>query len=155
LALAPDRDRFSPIGRLAQFSVILAQQIFSFKEAVMKVRPIFSLLLVIAGFALGSASARDSGSSSTNYLALGDSVTFAYIDQAGYEYYYPTNFVGYADYLDLTLSLNSADAACPGETTSSFISSTAPDNGCRAYRALFPLHVVYGSVKSKSFLIEG
>ena len=41
-----------------------------------------------------------------------------------------------------------ADAACPGETTSSFISSTGPDNGCRPYRSLFPLHVVYGSARS-------
>jgi len=114
----------------------------------MKVRSILGVFLVIAGFALGSASAKNSRSNSNDYLALGDSVTFAYIEQAGYEYYYPTNFVGYADYLGLTLSLNLADAACPGETTSSFISSTAPDNGCHAYRTLFPLHVVYGSAKS-------
>ena len=129
------------------YLLFLPNKFSLFKEAVMKVRLIFSLLLVIAGFALGSASARDSGGGSTNYLALGDSVTFAYIEQAGYEYYYPTNFVGYADYLDLTLSLNVADAACPGETTGGFVSSTAPDNGCRAYRSLFPLHVVYGSIK--------
>src|ERR1019366_4137822 len=140
------------MGRPDRLSVILAQKIFPFKEAVMKVRLIFSLLLVIAGFAVGSASARDSSGSSTNYLALGDSVTFAYIEQAGYEYYYPTNFVGYADYLDLTLSLNSADAACPGGKNGSFISSTAPHNGCRAYRSLFSLHVVYGSIKGDYIL---
>ena len=75
-------------------------------------------------------------------------MAFGFIDQAGYEYYYPTNFVGYVDYAGLSLSLNVADAACPGETTSSFISSTGPDNGCRPYRVLFPLHVVYGSAKS-------
>ena len=114
----------------------------------MKVRRIFGVFLMIALFALGSASAKDRGGSSNNYLALGDSVSFGYIDQAGYEYYYPTNFVGYADYTGLSLSLNVADAGCPGETTSSFISWTGPDNGCRPYRALFPLHVVYGSVKS-------
>jgi lysophospholipase L1-like esterase len=44
--------------------------------------------------------------------------------------------------------LNVVDAGCPGETTSSFISSTGPDNGCRPYRTHFPLHVVYGSAKS-------
>jgi lysophospholipase L1-like esterase len=114
----------------------------------MKVRRIFSVFLMIALFALGSASAKGPGSSSNDYLALGDSVAFGYIDQAGYEYYYPTNFVGYADYDGLTLSLNVVDAGCPGETTSSFISSTGPDNGCRPYRTHFPLHVVYGSAKS-------
>lgn len=114
----------------------------------MKAPRMFSVFVMIALFALGSASAKDSSGSSNDYLALGDSVTFAYIEQAGYEYYYPTNFVGYADYLDLTLGLNVADAACPGETTGSFISATAPDNGCRAYRTVFPLHVVYGAIKS-------
>ena len=113
----------------------------------MKVRLIFGAVLVIAVCALGSAAANDSRGNSNPYLALGDSVAFAFIDQAGYEYYYPTNFVGYADYDALTLSLNLSDAGCPGETTGSFISSTAPDAGCRAYRTRFPLHVVYVSVR--------
>jgi len=98
--------------------------------------------------ALGSAWAKDPAGGSAPYLALGDSVVFGYINQAGYEYYYPTNFVGYADWTGLTLGLSPADAGCPGETTGSFLSSTAQDNGCRAYRAEFPLHVVYGSAKS-------
>ncbi len=114
----------------------------------MRVRSIFSFFLLIALFALGSASAKDPAGSSTDYLALGDSVPFGFIDQAGFEYYNPTNFVAYADYAGLTLSLNLVNAACPGETTSSFISSTGADDGCRFYRSLFPLHVVYGSAKS-------
>jgi hypothetical protein len=44
--------------------------------------------------------------------------------------------------------LNPANASCPGETTSSFISSTAADNGCHLYRSLFPLHTEYTSVRS-------
>ena len=114
----------------------------------MKVRLIFSVCMMIALLALGSASAKNPAGSSNDYLALGDSVPFGYIDQAGYEYYYPTNFVAYADYAGLTLSLNLADGACPGETTSSFLSSTGPDNGCRPYRLAFPLHVVYPSLRS-------
>ena len=113
----------------------------------MKQRLIFSVC-VMAILALGSAAAKEPAGGSGPYLALGDSVVFAYIEQAGYEYYYPTNFVGYADWTGLALSLNPADAGCPGETTGSFISSTAPDNGCRAYRTVFPLHVVYGSIRS-------
>ena len=114
----------------------------------MKVRVIFGVFLMVAVFALGFASAKDSAGGSNDYLALGDSVAFGYIDQAGYEYYYPTNFVAYTDYAGLGLGLNLANAACPGETTGSFISSTAPDDGCRYYRSLFQLHVVYGSAKS-------
>ena len=69
------------------------------------------------------------------------------ISKAGYEYYYPTNFVGYVDWTSLSLSLTPANAGCPGETSGSFLSNTAPDNGCRYYRTHFPLHVVYGSIK--------
>jgi lysophospholipase L1-like esterase len=97
--------------------------------------------------ALGSAVASDPGGSHKPYLALGDSITFGYIAQAGYEYFYPTNFVGYADYLGSTLSLDLVDAGCTGETTSSFISATGPDHGCRAYRSTFPLHVAYKSTQ--------
>ncbi len=114
----------------------------------MKVRLIFSVCTMIALFALGSASAKNPAGSSNDYLALGDSVPFGYIEGAGYEYYYPTNFVGYADYTGLALSLNLANGACPGETTGSFLSATAPDNGCREYRLAFPLHVVYVSFRS-------
>src|SRR5208337_1357321 len=122
--------------------------IFSLEEVAMKIRLIFSVFLVLFVFALGSASARNRVGDSNDYLALGDSVAFGYIDNAGYEYYYPTNFVGYADYTGLSLGLNLADGGCPGETTSGFISWTGSDNGCRPYRMNFPLHVVYGSATS-------
>jgi len=114
----------------------------------MRVRLICSVCVMIALLALGSASAKNPAGSSSDYLALGDSVPFGFIQQAGYEYYNPTNFVAYTDYDSLALSLNLSDGACPGETTGSFLSPTAPDNGCRAYRSAFPLHVVYPSLKS-------
>jgi lysophospholipase L1-like esterase len=49
------------------------------------------------------------------------------------------------------LRLNVTNAACPGETSSSFINTFAPSNGCTnsgtgstaAYRSSFPLHVRY------------
>ena len=43
--------------------------------------------------------------------------------------------------------MDTANAACPGETSSSFISSTGADNGCRGFRANFPLHVSYTSTQ--------
>jgi lysophospholipase L1-like esterase len=80
-------------------------------------------------------------------LVLGDSVAFAYIASAGHEYINPGNFLGFADDFERRLGVEAVDAGCPGETTGSFLSSTAPDNGCRAYRAAFPLHVAYGSTQ--------
>jgi len=60
----------------------------------------------------------------------------------------PHNFVGFADYLAHQLELEAVDAACPGETTASFLSATAPDNGCREYRSVFPLHVKYTATQA-------
>jgi lysophospholipase L1-like esterase len=114
----------------------------------MKTRLLLMVCTLITLFAIGSASATPPAGSSNNYLALGDSIVFGYITEAGYDYYYPTNFVGYGDWDSLALGLNLANGGCPGETTGSFLSRTAPDNGCRAYRALFPLHVIYPSVNA-------
>jgi lysophospholipase L1-like esterase len=111
----------------------------------MKARSVVGVFLLVVSIAAGSAWANEGNGN--DYLALGDSVTFGYIDNAGYEYFYPTNFVSYADYVGLASKVDLVDAGCPGETTSSFISSTGPDNGCRAYRQAFPLHVAYGSTQ--------
>jgi lysophospholipase L1-like esterase len=52
--------------------------------------------------------------------------------------------------------LDTTNAACPGETSASFMSPTGADNGCRAIRARpFPLHVSYPSTQqafAESFL---
>jgi lysophospholipase L1-like esterase len=89
-------------------------------------------------------------------LVLGDSVAFAYIASAGFEYINPDNFVGFANRLD-NMVQDAVDAGCPGETTGSFLSAGAPDNGCRAFRARFPLHVGYAATQmefAKTFLRE-
>jgi lysophospholipase L1-like esterase len=112
----------------------------------MRPRNKVALMLLIAAASVGAtASAEDREGRA---LVLGDSVAFAYIASAGHEYINPDNFVGFSNYLDGKLQLDVADAGCPGETTGSFLSSTAPDNGCRAYRAFpFPLHVPYSSTQ--------
>jgi len=115
----------------------------------MTLRRGFGLLVTIAVFALGFASATDRLGSSNDYLALGDSIPFGYIAQVRFEYINPLNFVGYPDWTGLAFGLNDANAACPGETTGSFLSSNAPDNGCRAYREHVPLHVDYGSATTQ------
>ena len=77
------------------------------------------------------------------YLALGDSVVFGYIFQAGFEYGNPHNFVGYPDYAGQALRFTATNASCPGEATAGFSSATGADNGCRGFRSFAPLHVSY------------
>jgi lysophospholipase L1-like esterase len=103
-----------------------------------------SVLLILSSsvalFAADSAAGRA-------YLALGDSVSFGFITNAGFEYVNPENFIGFPDYVGQTLKLHTSNAACPGETSDSFLSSTAPDDGCRFYRSQVPLHVSYTSTQ--------
>lgn len=87
------------------------------------------------------------------YLALGDSVTFGYMEPnvvPAPNYYDPSSFVGYPQIVGRLLRLKAVNAACPGETSSSFINTSAQSNGCEnsygggsAYRTLYPLHVHY------------
>jgi lysophospholipase L1-like esterase len=110
----------------------------------MKALLIFGSLLVMGS---GGNSFADDGHREA--LVLGDSVPFGYIASVGYDYFYrrPENFVGFANDLGDWFHLETVNASCPGETTGSFLSSTAPDNGCRAYRELYPLHVHYHSTQ--------
>jgi lysophospholipase L1-like esterase len=84
----------------------------------------------------------------SGYLALGDSVPFGYREPASLptppDYSDPSSFVGYPEDVAADLSLADTNAACPGETSTSFITGTEPSNGCEGgYRAAFPLHVAY------------
>ena len=105
------------------------------------------LLLLLATVGMtNSLSAQ--GASGPRYLALGDSVSFGFIDQAGFEYVNANNFIGFPTYAGQGAKLNIINAACPGETTGSFLSSTAPDNGCGEFRAAgAQLHVSYNSTQ--------
>jgi lysophospholipase L1-like esterase len=115
-----------------------------------RVRSFAVVLLVVLGLAgLGTSSAA-AGTPAT-YLALGDSIPFGYRGgQTPATYSDPANFVGYPDYVAADLGLKLLNASCPGETTDSFIDSSAQSNGCEnslgspiGYRGLFPLHVDY------------
>ena len=116
-----------------------------------------TFLLILCLLVTGASAAMPSEPSPRPYLALGDSVVFGFITQAGFEYVNPTNFIGFPDYVGRDLRLNDVNAACPGETTASFLSASAPDLGCRAFRSQAPLHVSYGSTQSSfalSFLAK-
>lgn len=76
------------------------------------------------------------------YLALGDSLAFGWHDGIAV----PRNphwFVGYASFLAELVELPLVNAACPSEASGSFLDPTQPDDGCRAFKADYPLHVAY------------
>lgn len=103
-----------------------------------------ALAAAMALLVTGGASQADPGHP---YLALGDSVSFGYITQAGYEYGNPQNFIGFPDYVGQALGMTPTNASCPGETTAGFTSATGADNGCRPFRAHFPLHTSYSGTQ--------
>jgi lysophospholipase L1-like esterase len=103
------------------------------------------LTLILIGLAAGFVAADER--EDARALALGDSVVFGYITQAGHQYVNANNFIGSPEYFADSLHLNVVNASCPGEATSSFLSSTGADNGCRAFRAEAPLHVAYSSTQ--------
>jgi lysophospholipase L1-like esterase len=119
--------------------------------------PARNILFVLCLIAAAATAAMPSESSQRSYLALGDSVVFGFINAAGFEYVNPENFVGFPDYVGLGLRLNVFDAGCPGETTASFFSASAPDLGCRFFKSQAPLHVAYTGTQSSyalSFLAK-
>jgi lysophospholipase L1-like esterase len=123
-----------------------ANQAFQLSQLAIKFRAA-ALAMVIAGAATSASATPPLAPGNGSFLALGDSVAFGYIAADGPAYVNPKNFVGYPDYVGGDLRLDNANAACPGETSSSFIFSTSADNGCRAFRASFPLHVSYISTQ--------
>jgi lysophospholipase L1-like esterase len=89
----------------------------------------------------------------SDYLALGDSVTFGYEESSvvpAPNYADASSLIGYPAMLGSELHLNVANASCPGETSGSLIDATAVSNGCEntlgkpgGYRTAFPLHASY------------
>lgn len=107
----------------------------------------------------------------SRYLALGDSIAFGYRESDNPptpDYSKATNFRGYPEELATNLGLKLTNAACPGETTSSFLNASASSNGCEShydstsgtvvaggYRTINPLHVSYSGSQfafAKQFL---
>jgi lysophospholipase L1-like esterase len=78
---------------------------------------------------------------SPTYLALGDSVPFGFSPLVS-----PSDadgFVGYPEDLAGVRDVGVRNAACPGETSGSLISTSTPDNGCQLFRSIGDLHVNY------------
>ena len=103
-----------------------------------------------SGYAVTAAHADgDEPSREARLLALGDSIAFGYDPTADFSD--ENNLKGYPEKFRKEENGYYAvrNASCPGETTGSFISANAPDNGCRAYRSAYPLHVNYGNSQTQ------
>jgi lysophospholipase L1-like esterase len=123
-----------------------ANQGFSWSRLAIR-RCAAAFAMIIAGAAaLTPAAPALADDDDGSYLALGDSVAFGYIANDGFAYVNPKNFVGYPYHVDAD-RVDVVDAACPGEASSGFIFPTGADNGCRPFRARFPLHVSYTSTQ--------
>lgn len=122
------------------------KQSLRFSSVTDKLRGL-AIALITAGAATAAMADQPAAPGKGAYLALGDSVVFGYITQSGNAFFHDKNFIGYPSYVGSDLRLEVANASCAGETTGGFMSPTAPDNGCRGYRANFPLHVVNGSTQ--------
>lgn len=85
------------------------------------------------------------GTAEPTMLSLGDSITFGYDPHANL--HDPSSMSNYPDLVAARLGLRLINAACPGEATGGFLSPTGIDNGCRGYRASFPLHVSYSGTQ--------
>jgi len=127
-----------PMSRLATARAILRRPL----SAAVTVVVAATSLVFLSASAPADATPRP-------YLALGDSVVFGYITADGFAYRNADNFVGYPDYVSRTLHLTDVNAACPGEATGGFLSSTGADNGCRPFRENFPLHVSYAGTQEQ------
>ena len=89
----------------------------------------------------------------SGYLALGDSVTFGFQEATVVpppNYRKASSFANYPMMAGKQLRLRVTNAACPGETSASFINTSAQSYGCEnfpgtnfGYRKLYPLHVRY------------
>jgi lysophospholipase L1-like esterase len=126
------------------------------RPAIARLLPcaLFAALCVSAGFATSASAGAAPVIPGSRYLALGDSVTFGYEESSvipAPNYHDPGSFLGYPQHIAAAMHLIVANAACPGETSTSLINAAAPSNGCEnepgsphaGYRTLFPLHVAY------------
>ena len=81
----------------------------------------------------------------TRYLALGDSIPFGYNPTVPVNL---NNYHGYSEFVSDEIHRKVANASCFGETSGSFLSTTAPDFGCRQWKqAGNPLFVPYSGTQ--------
>jgi lysophospholipase L1-like esterase len=105
-----------------------------------------SVALIIFGLAnIALAQNPNNAIKDTRYLALGDSLAF------GFNPTVPValeNYHGYPEFVSAGIHRKVANASCFGESSGSFLSPTAPDLGCHAWKqAGNPLFVPYSGTQ--------
>jgi lysophospholipase L1-like esterase len=91
------------------------------------------------------------GGGAPAYLALGDSVSFGF-NPLRVPPKPPAFFVGYPTFLAEIVDTPVVNAACPGQTSSGFLSTAGTDNGCFAFlNAGFDIHVEYNGMAQVMF----
>ncbi|MEO8049908.1 MAG: SGNH/GDSL hydrolase family protein [Acidobacteriota bacterium] len=106
---------------------------------------ILSSALIFLASGLGLSAAPKDLPRDTRYLALGDSIAFGYNPLV-----IPVNlnkYVGYPEIVSDATHRKVANASCFGESSGSFLVVGAPDTGCAAWRANFPLPVAYSGTQ--------
>ena len=122
---------------------------FGRRSAAVAVGIVFAGLSLLGGITAAPASAASTStgnSNPNNYLALGDSAADGDNPLLVTPGVRPDVFVGYPQLAsDLFRPRKKLfNAGCPGETSTSLITGTRPDNGCQDYRQFIgPLHVSY------------
>ena len=90
------------------------------------------------------------------YLALGDSVAFGFDPTVAAPT--PDKFTGYPEVVaavqHLLKSKKEVNAACPGETSTSFLVAGAPDNGCQQFKAIIGLHTNYTGTQAQFAVMQ-
>ena len=91
----------------------LSQLVFNFRAA--------ALATVMVGAATLASADPPAAPGNSSFLAVGDSLPFGHIRADGFANVNASNFVGYPNYVGGDLRFDTANAACPGETSGSFI----------------------------------
>jgi lysophospholipase L1-like esterase len=98
-------------------------------------------LILIASSSVTLAQNPNNTIKDTQYLALGDSLSFGYNPTVPVNL---NNYHGYPQFVSFAIHEKLANASCFGETSGSFLSLSAPDLGCHQWReAGLPLYVPY------------
>ncbi len=115
----------------------------------MKYLGLLSLLLALLGAPLLAQN------NSPTYLALGDSVPFGMnitmVEPYSNRPPVSSEFVGYPEIAAAADHISVMNAACPGETSASFLNVALPDNGCNSNHIVPPAEPGYPPVSIPAF----
>lgn len=105
---------------------------------------VFALILLVSA-SVTLAQDTDNAVKDTRYLALGDSIPFGFNPTVAVNL---NNYHGYPEFVSDGIHRKVANASCFGETSGSFLSTTAPDFGCRQWKqAGNPLFIPYSGTQ--------